>query len=573
MWHRRKEAEPEAAAEMGGEEDVGLGEAGWAGLIERWAIAQVPWWVISVTLHVLTIALLGLIAWTVKQETIVALETICAPWCDHTPLLPVQDFRSPVNPTSPFDSPIPIPATWKDAPNPGDILVTPEMLDVAGLGKWQTNNPELPDTGGAHGVPESRIFYLPEGRVDTAGGGGQGGSVLDGLIGLGLGVSPGEGGGFGGGKGTGTGLGVGPGGGTFGRPDEAGRRVVVIKHGGTPGASGTEGAVRRALAWLARNQEPDGHWDARKLESGEKTDTACTGLALLAFLGAGHTEKVGDHKENVRRAVAWLKSQQTAEGLIFDGSDAGAHRGIGYPHAIAGMALVEAAGMGRIPETVAAAQRAVDYTAQKHQNGGGYDKRGFRYHAGQDGDLSVTGWYVMQLKSARVAGLRVDHTAFEGIIKFLESVERKGDGGDKGYGPASVYGYRPDDPHENTAHRLTAIGNLCRLFLGWKPQDVQASVQWFMDKGGVPAAWGASQTDLYYWYYGTLCAFQQGGDVWKKWNTAMKRTLVDNQRRGGGEDGSWDPVGDFAGEWGRVGQTALACMCLEVYYRYPLMYR
>lgn len=38
-------------------------------------------------------------------------------------------------------------------------------------------------------------------------------------------------------------------------------------------------------------------------------------------------------------------------------------------------------------------------------------------------------------------------------------------------------------------------------------------------------------------------------------------------------DGSWDPVGDYSTEWGRVGQTALSCLCLEVYYRYLPMYK
>ena len=79
--------------------------------------------------------------------------------------------------------------------------------------------------------------------------------------------------------------------------------------------------------------------------------------------------------------------------------------------------------------------------------------------------------------------------------------------------------------------------------------------------------------DLYYWYYGTLCVFQQGGDLWKRWNEAMKKALVDNQRKGGDEDGSWDPVGSYSDNWGRVGQTALACLCLEVYYRYLPMYK
>jgi hypothetical protein len=331
--------------------------------------------------------------------------------------------------------------------------------------------------------------------------------------------------------------------------------------------------VETALAWLARVQEADGHWDTQKFNAEVKTDTACTGFALLAFLGAGHTEKVGRYKNNVRLAVAWLKSKQNAQGLVFDETDAGAHRGVGYPHAIAGMALAEAAGMAQIPDTIRAAQKAVDYSVNVHQSGSGYDKRGFRYQAGQAGDLSVTGWYVMQLKAAKTAGLHVDIASLEGVIRFLDSVERKGAGGDAGYGPASVYSYQPENEHAQTAHRLTAIGTLCRQFMAFPKPGLESTVRWVVEKGGLPDGWGEGKTDLYYWYYGTLCTFQQGGDMWKQWNEAMKRTFIENQRKGGPEDGSWDPVGDYSKEWGRVGQTALSALCLEVYYRYLRMYR
>ena len=358
--------------------------------------------------------------------------------------------------------------------------------------------------------------------------------------------------------------------GAYGHRSESGRRRRTAENGGD---RRTDDGFKAALRWLARHQEPDGHWDTLKYGASVKTDTACTGLALLTFLGSGHTEKVGTYRDNVRRAVAWLKSRQNADGLVFDSTDAGGHRGVGYPHAIAGMALAEAAGMARVGDTVQAAQRAIDYTTKVHQQGEGYERLGFRYQPKQAGDLSVTGWYVMQLKSAKVSGLKVDVSAFDGAIRFLDSVEKKGAGGDRGYGPASIYWYQPTDEHGHSAHRLTAIGTLCRQFLGWKEAELAPSVEWFVDKGGVPDGWGEGKTDLYYWYYGSLCTFQQGGEVWKRWNAGMKKTLCDNQRVGGDEDGSWDPVGDYANEWGRVGQTALACLCLEVYFRILPVYR
>ena len=356
--------------------------------------------------------------------------------------------------------------------------------------------------------------------------------------------------------------------GSFGNRGGGGRKLMVKRHGGS---KATENGVDSALRWLAYHQETDGHWDAKKYAAGEKTDTAVTSLALLAFLGAGHTEKVGEYKDCVKRAVEWLKNKQAANGLIFDTTDAGGHRGEGYPGAIATLAMAEAAAMSNLPETRGAAQKAINYCTETHQASEGFDKLGWRYHAKMEGDTSVTGWYVMALKSAKVAGLHVNHASFDGAIKYLDSVEHKGAGGDPGYAPASTYWYTVSNAHE--AHSLTAIGCLCRQILGWKKEDLQASVEGFVAKGGVPT-WGGNggEVDLYYWYYGTLCAFQQGGDLWAKWNEALKTALLANQCKDGDNSGSWDPVGAFSMEWGRVGETALGALCLEVYYRYARLY-
>jgi len=46
--------------------------------------------------------------------------------------------------------------------------------------------------------------------------------------------------------------------------------------------------------------------------------------------------------------------------------------------------------------------------------------------------------------------------------------------------------------------------------------------------------------------------------------------VVDNQRDESGRDerGSWDPVGPWGREGGRVYSTATMALCLQVYYRY-----
>jgi len=524
---------------------------------------QTPWWIVSILLHALVITLAGLMSMAIdlgEEEPAVVMVTELAARPEVKEAVEKPKVESAHVLESKHDTP-PTDPTSKEA---SDIVVPPDILEKAELGDhFETINPDRPDTQSAFGNPDAHMFHSVKGNDDAAGGGGVGGTGLEDLIGVGGAASPGTGGGWGGGNGTGTGVDNGAGHGSFGQRNGGGRRLMVKRHGGS---KATESGVDSALRWLAYHQEADGHWDAKKYGSEQKTDTAVTGMSLLAFLGAGHTEKVSEYKGNVQKAVAWLKSHQNAEGLIFDASDASGHRGIGYPGAIATLSLAEAAGMANIPDTKAAAQKAIDYCTEKHQCGEGSDKLGWRYGPKQEGDMSVTGWFIMALKSAKVAGLHVNPASFDGGIKFLDSCETKEAGGDSSYGPASSYKYMPAG---HTGHRVSAIGNLARQFLGWKKEDLQSSVELFVNKGGVPN-WGGNgeSVDLYYWYYGTLCVFQQGGDIWKRWNDSMKTALVTNQCKQGDDAGSWNITGQFSAEWGRVGQTALGCLCLEVYYRY-----
>ncbi len=348
--------------------------------------------------------------------------------------------------------------------------------------------------------------------------------------------------------------------GAHGFGDRGGRRRRGRSRWGDPSWS-TEKAhkcVNRALEWLARHQEAEGHWEGEKYE-GKNTDAGITGLAALAFLGAGFSER---HKSkfqiNVRRAVAWLIRNQQADGSIGRGYEGG----LGYHHSIAGLALAEAYGMGRYKRTGIAAQKAVDYSIATHQN----KYSGWRYKAGQAPDMSVTGWFVMQLKSAVVANLRVDGSGFQGAVTFLDQCTKR----DGDYPGRVSY-----QPSRSATPTMTSVGAVSRLFMGWKKNDpliigaahelASNLPRWDGNSGGV---------NFYYWYYGTLAMFQVGGDFWKSWNVSMRDMLVEHQRRGAPDvDGSWNPVGAWCGRGGRVFSTAMGALCLEVYYRYPVMLR
>src|SRR5262249_6953971 len=175
---------------------------------------------------------------------------------------------------------------------------------------------------------------------------------------------------------------------------------------------------------------------------------------------------------------------------------------------------------------------------------------------GQPGDTSVTGWQVMALKSGQMAGLSVPTPALDGATKFLNSVMSN-----------TTYGYGYQGPGSDP--RLTAVGLLCREYLGWNPRKCE------LQKGmEIVKASPANTKDMYYTYYAAQALHHFGGDAWRDWNARMVTTLL--QARDKGMDpkhphqkGSWDPQGDFYGpNWGRVGQTALAVLTLQVYYRH-----
>jgi len=77
---------------------------------------------------------------------------------------------------------------------------------------------------------------------------------------------------------------------------------------------------------------------------------------------------------------------------------------------------------------------------------------------------------------------------------------------------------------------------------------------------------------MYYWYYATQTFHHVGGPLWNRWNLRMRDILIDTQKKGGGDAGSWDPRGQHAGA-GRLYMTALATCTLEVYYRHLPIFR
>ena len=554
-----------------------------------------PWWAVSVALHVLVILLASLVTMTIGEmgsnEEIIVVTNI-----EKRPEAKLDEPQKEKPALSDIlESKVDVQATDPNSTEQSNIVVPPDILAKAEIGDhFETINPDRPDTQSAFGNPDARMFHSVQGNNEPEGGGGSGGnSLMDSLIGVGGAASPGTGGGWGGGTGSGSGIGAGGGHGSFGARTEGGRRLMVMKHGG---GKPTESAVDKALDWLARHQETDGHWDPRKYEGGLHNGTSevgCTGLALLAFLGAGHSEKVGKYKENVQKAVKWFMDNQDKQtGQFRCRYDHNSSRM--YGHGIATMALSEAAAMGRIKETREAAQKGVNFVsfAQNKLDENGSEREGWDYAPNRGTtDTSVTSWMALALKSAKIGGLHVDPACIEGTLRWLDASQGPDPYKIGIWYRGTIAEVKPQQ-EANTRmeygpnpaakeHSLIAAAALMRMYLGASREDprVMASADYLLKKLPawiLPANPGNSgkRTCFYHLYYGTLTMFQTGGMHWKQWNEALKATLLPNQVKGGDHDGSWEPNVSVAGEWGgRVYTTAMGALCLEVYYRYLPIYR
>ncbi len=348
------------------------------------------------------------------------------------------------------------------------------------------------------------------------------------------------------------------------------------------GGSGTFPPLRAGLEWLAAHQSPDGSWDTDGFGAqcgkigadtctgpGESVhDVGMTGLALLAFLGAGSTTRRGEHQAVVQRAVRWLREAQDPDtGLI--GEKLG--HSFTYDHGIATLALCEAYYFSRSPILRSVAQDAVNWICRARNPYGAW-----RYDAPPTGanDTSVTGWMVFALKAAEDAGLTVDPAAFAGALSWLDEVTdpRTGRCGyDSPGSPSSRISRVNDHYPPGKGEAMTAVALLSRFFLGQTTESapsmtahaellVRSLPEWDPDGFGC---------DVYYWYYGSYAMYQMGGTrYWTPWNRAMKRAVIASQRQDGDERGSWDPVGPWGYAGGRVYSTAMMTLCLEVYSRY-----
>ena len=333
----------------------------------------------------------------------------------------------------------------------------------------------------------------------------------------------------------------------------------VTPPGGEVLSADLDPAIARGLAYLARQQQPDGSFQNR--EKGNDNNprftgpkVALTGLSLMAYLAAGRMPDTGKHGQAVRNATEYLIKACPDDGYFgkVDGSRM-------YGHAIATLALAEACGMegdaAQRKRLRAALTRAVKVllAAQNTKKDDRY-AGGWRYEiASGDSDLSVSAWCILALRAAHNAGIDVPKDSADRAAAFVLRCWKP---------EQKAFAYQPGGEASLT---MTAAAVLNLQLLDRDNRDeVRAGIKFL----GTHPAGDDTEYPCYARYYITQAAFQAGGTLWPKvWEQtqskllqAQKKENVQIQKK---EDGSW-PQTRTANEPGQTYATAVSVLTLSI---------
>ena len=339
-------------------------------------------------------------------------------------------------------------------------------------------------------------------------------------------------------------------------------------------------AIDLGLEFLARVQFDDGRWrfsDLRGVDpladapATQRADAAATGLALLAFLGAGHDHSDGRYQHVVRDGLGFLMRIQQDRGNFFwdDAAPEGQITRF-YSHGIATLALCEALGMTGDPRLQEPAQRALNYLAGSNDP----HRSTWRYQPGVNSDAAATGWQLAALQTGNLAGLRVEPQTLASVRECLAMCRVR------------ELQSEPLLTEEQPASTVnTAVGLAVDLHLGKSQQDdglrdaadhLLAHTPEVRAEDVLPPTAESGEPvnprrDNYYWYYGSEAMHRLGGNDWQAWSTEFYPHLVETQIRTGPLAGSWESRGNTSTYGndctGRLYVTAMNLLSLEIQQR------
>jgi len=337
-----------------------------------------------------------------------------------------------------------------------------------------------------------------------------------------------------------------------------------------------EGCVDHALAWLATQQAVDGSFPTRPM-----AQPAVTSLCVLAFLSRGHQPGVGPYGAQLERAIDYVIACQKPDGLLCLETPEpffnmhGPSYGGSYGHAIAGLMLSEVFGDvrgERSRKVKKAVQKALQYTFDLQVRHKKYinDKGGWRYVRIQpapndaDSDISVTGWQLMFLRSARNAEFKVPQKYIDDAMDYVHRTWNEQEG---------MFRYEVSAAQTDRYSRGTTASAIVSLALGGQHQSPQALTagEWLLAHPfrTFGEQYGRADRFFYSTYYCSQAAAQLGGRYWTGIFPPIASILLKIQH----PDGSFPLENRNDGVFGGCYSSSMAVLSLTPAYQILPVYQ
>ena len=325
----------------------------------------------------------------------------------------------------------------------------------------------------------------------------------------------------------------------------------------------TDRSVDRAIAFLIKNQKPDG----AIYDKGHPT--TMTSLSIMAMAGVG-IQPVDPTPEGraMSQALAYVLHEDRVDEKGYFGRSDGSRM---YGHGITTLMLTEMMGMGVSSEQDKLiherCQKAIDIilSSQKEPKPTHF-QGGWRYEpASRDADLSVTVWQVMALRSAKNDGLKVPKQAIDDAVAYLQRsyVSRLDRNGLPDQKP-SGFSYEPQRNH--ATFTMTAAGLLAMQVCGkYESEQVQGASDWLLAK---PLNWKERYASYGIYYY-AQGMYQSGGEYAETAEKNVRDLLIKEQAG----DGSWTSGDNGEQQVGKVYATSMAVLSLSVKYHFLPIYQ
>lgn len=293
-------------------------------------------------------------------------------------------------------------------------------------------------------------------------------------------------------------------------------------------------SIERGLSFLAASQQGDGGWET----------TGVSGLCGMAFLAKGYLPGDGKYGDCINRTIDYVLSNVGTNGIW--GRTKGGYM---YSHGICTLFLTEVSGMvddirqEKIDELL---PKAVQVILTAQGNGGGW-----QYEATKgEHDLSISGWQLMALRSARHNGAPVPTESIKRAVKYVLARNN----------PAKGTFCYAGSGFDNHAVTLTGAGILCLELCGEHGNPVIPRAASYLM--GVYKKLPKESHAEYGLYYTAQGLFQIGGSEWKSFSKWMYEFWIPRQNK----DGSF-------GENDKIYKSSMTLSAFAVPYRMLPIYQ